>query len=113
MQGAVAIFAEPPRARTPEGKTVSLGSIDARYLSLCKKGLKGDVSALINAINLMLEVQPALDNREAEGRQAREEIHALLGRMGVTAHRDLERGREEATRCGAASAASRAPPGGA
>lgn len=80
---AAAILSEPVSARTPQGKTISLDGFEASYLALCKKGLKGHVPSLIRAINIMLEVQPAVDARESEKRQKREDLIAHLEKMGV------------------------------
>ena len=83
IKDAAAILSEPVRARTPQGKTVSLDGFEASYLALCKKGLKGHVPSLIKAINIMLEVQPAVEARADEKRQKRENVIALLEKMGV------------------------------
>jgi hypothetical protein len=80
---AAAILSEPVSARTPQGKTISLDGFEASYLALCKKGLKGHIPSLIRAINIMLEVQPAVDARESEKRQKREDLIAHLEKMGV------------------------------
>jgi hypothetical protein len=39
LKDAAAILSEPVRARTPDGRTVSLDGLEAAYLALCKKGL--------------------------------------------------------------------------
>jgi len=83
VRDATAILSEPVTARTPNGQTLKLNGLEAAYLALCKKGPKGHVPSLINAINIMLEVQPALDAREAEQCQTREEVIALFDKMGV------------------------------
>lgn len=83
INDAAAILSEPVSARTPQGKTVSLDGFEASYLALCKKGLKGHVPSLIKAINIMLEVQPALDTREAKESQTREKIFAIFEKAGV------------------------------
>ncbi|MCE8511905.1 hypothetical protein KBY22_04330 [Ruegeria pomeroyi] len=80
---AAAILSEPVAARTPEGRKVTLAAYEAGYLGLCKRGLKGHVSSLIAAIKIMLEVQPALDARELNDRQRRENMIARLEKMGV------------------------------
>jgi uncharacterized protein DUF5681 len=80
---AAAILSEPVNARTPDGKTVSLDGYEAAYLALCKKGLNGNVPTLIKAINIMLEVQPAVDARESEKRQRQDDLIARLEKMGV------------------------------
>ena len=83
VKDAAAILSEPVTARTPDGKTVSLDGYEASYLALCKKGLNGNVSALIKAINIMLEVQPAVDARESEKRQRQDDLIATFEKMGV------------------------------
>lgn len=83
INDAAAILSEPVSARTPQGKTVSLDGFEASYLALCKKGLNGHASSLINAINIMLEVQPAVDARQSETRQKRDDLIARLEKMGV------------------------------
>jgi len=84
VKNAAAILSEPVSARTqPQGKTVSLEGFEASYLALCKKGLKGHASSLIKAINIMLEVQPAVDAGVDEKRRKREDLIARLEKMGV------------------------------
>jgi len=83
VNDAAAILSEPVYARTPQGKTVSLDGFEASYMALCKKGLNGHVPSLIKAINIMLEVQPAVDARVDEKRLKREDIIARLEKMGV------------------------------
>ena len=83
IKDAAAILSEPVTARTPEGQKVTLDGYEAAYLALCKKGLKGNAPALINAINIMLEVQPAMDERENRSERRRERIYASLEKMGV------------------------------
>tara|TARA_B110000503_G_scaffold49910_1_gene80995 strand:- start:743 stop:1135 length:393 start_codon:yes stop_codon:yes gene_type:complete len=85
INDAVAILSEPVRARTPQGKIVSLDGFEASYLALCKRGLKGHVPSLIKAINIMLEVQPAVDARESEKRRKHYDLIAHLEKMGVNA----------------------------
>ena len=55
------------------------------YLALCKKGLKGHAPSLIKAIQIMLEVQPVIDDGDAKQRQKREELVATLEKLGVNA----------------------------
>ncbi len=83
VKDAAAILSEPVTARTPEGKKVTLDGYEAAYLALCKKGLKGHVPSLINAINIMLEVQPVMDERENHSERRREDLIARLEKMGV------------------------------
>ena len=79
---AAAILSEPVTARTPEGRKISLDGYEASNLALCRKGLEGHVPSLINAINIMLEVQPAVDAKESDNIRRREEIYAKLEKMG-------------------------------
>ncbi|CAN0604789.1 unnamed protein product, partial [Ectocarpus sp. 12 AP-2014] len=83
INDAAAILSEPVSARTPQGKTVSLDGFEASYLALCKKGLKGHAPSLIKAINIMLEVQPAIDAHESEKRHKHEDLIAKFEKMGV------------------------------
>lgn len=92
VKDAAAILSEPVAARTPEGRTVSLDGYEAAYLALCKKGLKGNVPALLTAIKLMLEVQPALDNRAAAESHARDRVLAIFEKAGVKLSDRLKRG---------------------
>jgi len=91
VKDAAAILSEPVTARTPEGRTISLDGYEAAYLALCKKGLKGHVPSLIQAIRIMLEVQPAVDARESRSERQREEIYATLEKMGVAVDRRDDR----------------------
>lgn len=83
LKDAAAILSEPVTARTPEGKPVSLAGLEAAYLALCRKGLKGDVPALLRAITIMLEVQPAVEAKADDKRRKREDLIARLERMGL------------------------------
>jgi hypothetical protein len=57
--------------------------LEAAYLALCRKGLKGDVPALLKAITIMLEVQPAVEAKTDDKRRRREELIARLERLGL------------------------------
>lgn len=83
LRDAAAILSEPVTARTPDGKPVSLAGLEAAYLALCRKGLKGDVPALLRAISFMLEVQDAVEAKTDDERREREELIAHLERHGV------------------------------
>ena len=80
---AAAILSEPVVARTPDGKPVSLAGLEASYWALCRKGLKGDVPALLRAITIMLEVQPAVEAKIDDKRRKREDLIARLERLGL------------------------------
>jgi hypothetical protein len=90
LRDAAMILTQPVTARTPERKTISLNAIEAAYLAQCRKGLKGNVPALIHAIKLMLEVQPVIAHHEAENHRKREDIYARLEKMGVMVNRDRD-----------------------
>ena len=77
------ILSEPVKAKTPDGKSVSLGSLEAAYFSLCKKALNGDNAALFAALKIMLDVLPkgeeAKEKRESEYRGAKERLLKMAG----------------------------------
>lgn len=83
LRDAAAILSEPVTARTSDGKSVSLAGLEGAYLALCRKGLKGDVPALLRAITIMLEVQPAVEAKIDDKRQRREDLIARLERLGL------------------------------
>ncbi|MBA3910729.1 MAG: hypothetical protein C0524_12805 [Rhodobacter sp.] len=83
LKDAAAILSEPVTARTPDGSPVSLAGLEAAYLALCRKGLRGDVPALIKAITIMLEVQPAVEARTDGRRRQREDLIARLEKLGL------------------------------
>ena len=83
LKDAAAILSEPVTARTPDGSPVSLAGLEAAYLALCRKGLKGDVPALIRAISIMLEVQPAVEARTDGRRRQRDELIARFEKLGL------------------------------
>lgn len=63
---AAAILAEPVTARTSDGSQVRLEAIEAAYLALCKKGLKGHKPSLLDAIRIMLDVGVAAQGAKLE-----------------------------------------------
>ncbi len=83
VMDAARILAQPVEARAPDGKTIKLDGIEAAYLSLCKKGLKGHKASLLEAIRIMLEVGPAVQAEEEEKRATRQRILASFEKMGV------------------------------
>ena len=83
VMDAAQILIQPVDARTPDGKTVKLDGIEAGYLSLCKKGLKGHKPSLLEAIRIMLEVGPAIEAQQESEKTARQRILAGLERMGI------------------------------
>lgn len=55
------VLMEPLTAISSDGKTAQLGGVEAPFLALCNKGLKGSDAALIKAFKIILEVIPAKD----------------------------------------------------
>ncbi len=60
------ILSEPVNAKTSNGRTERLGSLEAAYLQQCRKALKGDKAALFSIVNAMLVVVPDGDKAEKE-----------------------------------------------
>ncbi len=83
VQDAAKILAQPIEARTPDGRTVKLDGIEAAYLALCKKGLKGHKTSLLEAIRVMLEVGPTVQADQERERTKRLQIFATSRKMGV------------------------------
>jgi hypothetical protein len=83
MMDAAQILTQPVDARAPDGKTVRLDGIEAAYLALCRKGLKGHKPSLLEAIRIMLEVGPAVQAKEEAQKNKRQDILERLERMGV------------------------------
>jgi Family of unknown function (DUF5681) len=80
---AARILSEPVSATTADGKTVRFGGLEAAYLALCRKALKGDKAALYLAMDAMLQLVPAGDRRQAEedaeGAEAKRKLAEMLG----------------------------------
>ena len=83
VQDAAKILTQPIEARAPDGRTVKLDGIEAAYLALCKKGLKGHKTSLLEAIRIMLEVGPALQADGEHERTIKLQIDTDLRKMGV------------------------------
>ncbi len=83
LADAANILTQPIDARTPDGKTVKLDGIEAAYLALCKKGLKGHKGSLLEAIRIMLEVGPAVQVKENEQKARRQRILASFEKRGL------------------------------
>jgi hypothetical protein len=80
---AARILAQPVDARGPDGATIRLDAVEAGYLALCKKGLKGHKTSLLEAIRIMLELGAALREAEQDQKAARDRVLALFEKMGV------------------------------
>jgi hypothetical protein len=87
IQDAAKILTQPVEARTSDGKKVRLEAVEAGYLSLCKKGLKGHKMSLFEAIRIMLDVGPAIEAEKRSEEKTREEVLATFERMGVKVQR--------------------------
>lgn len=87
VRDAARILSQSIEARTPDGRTVRLDGLEAGYLALCKKGLKGHKASLLEAIRIMLEVGPAVQADKESERAKKLEIFAILERMGVKVDR--------------------------
>jgi hypothetical protein len=83
MMDAARILTQPVDARAPDGKSIKLDGIEAAYLSLCKRGLKGHKTSLLEAIRIMLEVGAKIEGRENSERRRRQEVLEDFERMGV------------------------------
>jgi len=83
MVDAARILTQPVDARGPDGRTVRLEAIEAAYLALCRKGLKGHKPSLLEAIRIMIDVGPAVQAKEEEQKNKRQEVIDRLERMGV------------------------------
>jgi len=83
MLEAAQILTQPVDARGPDGRTIQLEAIEAAYLALCRKGLKGHKPSLLEAIRIMLEVGPAVQAKEEEQKDKRQKMMERLERMGV------------------------------
>ncbi len=90
MADAARILTQPVDARAPDGKTVRLDGIEAAYLALCRKGLKGHKTSLLEAIRIMLEVSPAVQAKEEEQENKRKQIIERLERLGVKIPEDAK-----------------------
>ena len=88
MMDAARILTQPVDARGPDGRTVRLEAIEAIYLALCRKGLKGHKPSLLEAIRIMMDVGPAVQAKEDEQKNKRQEILERLERMGVPISED-------------------------
>jgi Family of unknown function (DUF5681) len=83
LRNAAAILSTPVKATAPGGGSVTLDALEAAYLALCRKALKGDAAALYRSINIILELVPAgeaaQEKRVAEGQAAKELLAKVLG----------------------------------
>lgn len=83
MMDAARILVQPVEARGPDGTTIRLDAVEAAFLSLCKKGLKGHKTALMEAIRIMMDVGTGVQAAEQDRKTTREAVRALLEKMGV------------------------------
>ena len=90
MMDAARILTQPVDARGPDGRTIRLEAVEAAYLALCRKGLKGHKSSLLEAIRIMMDVGPAVQAKEEKQKNKRQDILDRLERMGVPIPKDSE-----------------------
>ena len=81
LMEVAAILSEPVTAKTPDGGSVRLGALEAAYLAMCKKALKGDDAALFQAIGMMLEIVPAGEQKQSERAASDAEAKRKFARM--------------------------------
>ncbi len=67
-----------------------LEAIEAAYLALCRKGLKGHKSSLLGTIGIMLEVGPAIEAQQASKAAEKQDMIETLERLGVKIPKDSQ-----------------------
>ncbi|MGK7754929.1 MULTISPECIES: DUF5681 domain-containing protein [unclassified Roseovarius] len=90
VRDAAKILIQPVEARGPDGRTIRLEAIEAAYLALCRKGLKGHKPSLLEAIRIMLDVGPAVQAKEEDRKNKRQDILDRLECMGVPVPKNSE-----------------------
>lgn len=90
VKDAARILTQPVDARGPGGDTIRLDAIEAAYLALCRKGLKGHKTSLLGAIHIMLEVGPAVEAEEASKAAEKQKMIETLERLGVKVPKDSQ-----------------------
>ena len=75
------ILSEPVKAKTPDGGSVSLGALEAAFLAICRKALKGDDAALYQTINMILEIVPAGEQKQSEQAASYADAKSKFARM--------------------------------
>lgn len=83
LNDAAVILSEPVTATTPDGRCVSFEGLEAAYLALCRKGLKGDKPSLFEAIKIMLDVGPALEAEQSNRKATIEKARRLAEKLGI------------------------------
>lgn len=83
VERAAELLSEPVRARDKSGRPRTIRMLEASYLALCRKALKGERQALIDVMRALLIVGPEVDNGlqewENEMEAARRSFYAKLG----------------------------------
>ena len=75
------ILSEPVKAKTADGASVSLGALEAAFLAICKKALKGDDAALFQTVKMILEIVPAGEQKQSERAASYADAKLKLARM--------------------------------
>ena len=82
IEQSASILSEPVKTRDKAGRKQTLRMLEASYLALCKKGLTGDRSALLDVMRALLMVGPEVDDANAEWdnyiKQSLEQIYRKL-----------------------------------
>lgn len=81
LKDAAAILTMPVDARTPGGRLVKLDAIEAAYLALCRKGLAGQKTSLLEAIRIMLDIGHAAQGEKSREQDARRELRDLMVKL--------------------------------
>ena len=83
LESMAEVLSRPVTARGSAGMAIELGGLEAGYLALCRRALKGDSGALFQAVKMMLEIIPAGDDkiqvRDAEVHGAKDRFTRMLG----------------------------------
>lgn len=90
LADAATILSEPVTAHTPDGRQVRLEAIEAAYLSLCKKGLNGHKTSLLEAIRIMLDVSIASEDEKLEEQERLQLFQEVGTKLGFLPRNDAD-----------------------
>jgi len=89
LDDAAAILSEPVAAQTSSGRRVQLEAIEAGYLALCRKGLKGHKTSLLEAIRIMLDLGIVAEKAKEDDQRRRRLIEDLRAKIGLPPRDDV------------------------